>query len=268
GGANGDFWINTANWSVQGPKAGGSWPSAVPLRPEVEIVAALPPSPGANTFYVIPVPAIVDLLFDNEDNAALLESFHPSYLAPASMGVTTESGRSFLRVAAEAGADMATWLRLNYPAGDGEYRWLVRASGPTPATSASRGPEPVFRATWSVSGETINFNGYSTGPHRYASDQRQRIRRLVEGTITNLASNSVSPAFAHNEWFWLHSSIIGTAIAMKQYAEAAAIPGSWTLSASDATYAAGTGVSGIGLRAPTGVTLDIARLIYTPAALL
>lgn len=52
-GANGDFYIDTADWVIYGPKTGGAWGGGSFMMPQVEVVTALPGSPDPRTFYVI-----------------------------------------------------------------------------------------------------------------------------------------------------------------------------------------------------------------------
>ena len=268
-GANGDFHLDTTLWEIRGPKAAGAWPAPQALLPQVEIVAAAPAVPDARTFYVVPSVQVFDLAFDDVAAAGMLVPFNPGgWLAPASMDLVTDGARTFLRLIGTAGGADSHWTRLRYPAGDGRFRWLCRMGGTEPATTASRGPEPLMRA--SVGAAAGAENAYSAGPLKMSGSARLRIRRLQAGVITDLVSPSFDAALGitHNQWYWHECQIIGSTISTRVYPEGAATPSTWQATATDGVHAAGAGSAGFSVRGSAGLVVDLARVVWTPASLL
>lgn len=221
--------------------------------------------------------ARVSIVFDSQERCNMLAPADPTWLYTTGSPkiLTDNSGiggvqRTFGRVYSSGLVpDESPWFFMNLPfLGNGTYRWLCRNAGVAAAAANSTGPEPMFRAKVGLVANVMNvIQAYSTGPMAYAGTQRQRIRRLANGVITDLNPTSVSPIVSFNQWFWHQTEIIGSTIKVVLYDEAAVIP-AYLYTASDATFAAEAGTkNGIGFRrsVQVGAQFDVAKFEYIAA---
>lgn len=234
---------------------------------KLQLVSAPLTSPDPFTVYAVPKVETVDISFDTDAKAALLIPFsdeYPTWWYPTRTQIT-DGGKTFSRFTSGG------WARLNYPMKDGRYKWLVRISGTATAASNHQGPESIFRGKIGlVSGSPACTACYSTGSIRFSGTLRQRYRKVIDNVITDLYDTSVSPAnVAHGAWFWQESEIVGSSHKFRYYAEGGSEP-SWVTTITDATIPVTPGLpdAGIGFRNQTGINLDVARVVYTPASLL
>lgn len=208
-----------------------------------------------------------DVIFDSLDVVnAHFSNFSDTYLQMGDVSIMDDSGRPFARFVSPdpLASDASMWLKWNYrpPLKDGRYRALVRMSGTEPGITAQRGPELLIRTALDAIIGPGTENGYAVGPWAYSGSQRQRIRKLVDGTITSVMQLGTNPPFAHNEWFWIDATIHGSIIRARLYKDGDPIPTNPQLWGNDATFDSDHGQYGFDGRFSLGLTIDLAELHY------
>ena len=108
--------------------------------------------------------------------------------------------------------------------------------------------------------------GYSVGHVRSGSSHRTKVRKIVGGVAILLASGgAVSPAFNHNEWFWVEFHINGVTMNARYWQEGDTRPGSALLTvASDTTYTSAMGHPGMSFLGNSTLNMDIAEFHFVP----
>lgn len=182
---------------------------------------------------------------------------------PLEVAYNDDGTDKFIRFSAQGYpsiADSSAYVRWRRESADGTYRWLVRIVGAATAANNHYGTEPYARAQSYPDGLTL----YSGGPYRATGSLRQRIRKILDGVITDLAASSVSPAAPLNTWYWHEFRVWGNQISARYYLPGNS-PGAWITVTDSAIVAEAGQLCGLGARLRTNQQCDIKEVHFTPS---
>ena len=194
--------------------------------------------------------------FEGQSTPATAQQVYPQSLVYMDDGV--DKFVRFTAVGYPSATDGAAYVRWKRESRDGLYRWRVRIGGTAADPTLHYGSEPYARCTPGATGLTL----FSGGPYRFSNTLRQRIRRIIDGTITDLLTSSVSPDAPHNAWYWHEMQVLGNSISSRYYQTT---PGAWN-TVTDASIPAAPGqYCGIGARLRLNQYCDIRAVHFIPA---
>ena len=142
-------------------------------------------------------------------------------------------------------------------AGDGLYRCLARWNAPDQSVNSPF----LFGAR--IRAEGSNTVGFFFQAFQTTSNRQLRLRQYTGTGSTHTLSETVSPGWEWNSWYWLDLEIDGASVKARLYPEAAASPG-WQLASTVTVTGSGAVGPGTLPNGGIGATVDIRRLEYLP----
>lgn len=126
-----------------------------------------------------------------------------------------------------------SWNAVGTPTGDVELLW--RAYFTSTGTTAGGADQGVIHG----SGGAGTYNGYAAQTNGTGGSTVTHVSRYTNGSQNILDTPASNVATAVNAWRWCRAQRVGTTIRARWWAEGATEPGTWPVSATDATYSTG-----------------------------